>query len=139
MNKDTLLNALNDYLLHIQLDSIGDITSKINAVEACENYVAAIDGDVVNADWVKSNCIIILPAITCYRKTLKDNIDEAKLSGDEEALSELRTEYRDLQSYLDLLKPFKKFFACMYIIVSSITDTFYDSLLPINQRYFLHL
>lgn len=111
MNKDTLLNALNDYLLHIQLDPIGDITSKINAVEACRNYVAAIDGDVVNADWVKSNCIIILPAITCYRKTLKDNIDEAKLSSDENSLSELRTEYRDLQSYLDLLKPFKKFFA----------------------------
>ena len=111
MNKDTLLNALNNYLLHIQLDPIGDITSKINAVEACRNYVAAIDGDVVNADWVKSNCIIILPAITCYRKTLKDNIDEAKLSGDENSLSELRTESRDLQSYLDLLKPFKKFFA----------------------------
>lgn len=111
MNKDTLLNALNDYLLHIQLDPIGNITSKINAVEACRNYVAAIDGDVVNADWVKSNCIIILPAITCYRKTLKDNIDEAKLSGDENSLSELRTESRDLQSYLDLLKPFKKFFA----------------------------
>lgn len=111
MNKNTLLNALNDYLLHIQLDPIGDITSKINAVEACRNYVAAIDGDVVNADWVKSNCIIILPAITCYRKTLKDNIDEAKLSSDENSLSELRTEYRDLQSYLDLLKPFKKFFA----------------------------
>lgn len=111
MNKDTLLNALNNYLLHIQLDPIGDITSKINAVEACRNYVAAIDGDVVNVDWVKSNCIIILPAITCYRKTLKDNIDEAKLSGDENSLSELRTESRDLQSYLDLLKPFKKFFA----------------------------
>ena len=139
MNKDTLLNALNDYLLHIQLDPIGNITSKINAVEAWRNYVAAIDGDVVNADWAKSNCIIILPAITCYRKTLKDNIDEAKLSGDENSLSELRTESRDLQSYLDLLKPFKKFFAWIYIIVSSITDTFYDSLLPINQRYFLHL
>ena len=71
MNKDTLLNALNDYLLHIQLDPIGDITSKINAVEACRNYVAAIDGDVVNADWVKSNCIIILPAIDYQRKALK--------------------------------------------------------------------
>ena len=70
MNKDTLLNALNDYLLHIQLDPIGDITSKINAVEACRNYVAAIDGDVVNADWVKSNCIIILPAIDYQRKAL---------------------------------------------------------------------
>ena len=111
MNKDTLLNALNDYLLHIQIDPLGDVTSQVNAVEACRNYVVAIDGDVVNADWVKSNCIIILPTITCYRKTLKDNIDEAKLSSDENSLSELRTEYRDLQSYLDLLKPFKKFFA----------------------------
>ena len=63
MNKDTLLNALNDYLLHIQLDPIGDITSKINAVVTCRNYVDTIDGDVVNADWIKSNCIIILPAI----------------------------------------------------------------------------
>lgn len=111
MNKDTLLNALNDYLLHIQLDPIGDITSKINAVEACRNYVVAIDGDVVNADWVKSNCIIILSAIDYQRKALKRKIDDAKIINDEEALSELRTEYRDLQSYLDLLKPFKKFFA----------------------------
>lgn len=111
LNKATLLNALNDYLLHIQLDPIGDITSKINAIETCRNYVAAIDDDVVNADWVKSNWIIIVPAINHYRKALKDNIDEAKLSGDENSLSELRTEYRDLQSYLDLLKPFKKFFA----------------------------
>ena len=74
MNKNTLLNALNDYLLHIQLDPIGDITSKINAVEACRNYVDAIDGDVVNADWVKSNCIIILPAIDYQRKALKREI-----------------------------------------------------------------
>lgn len=109
MNKDTLLNALNNYLLHIQLDPIGDITSKINAVEACRNYVAAIDGDVVNVDWVKSNCIIILPAITCYRKTLKDNIDEAKLSGDENSLSKFLSEYNDLQPFIALTKHFKKF------------------------------
>ena len=104
MNKDTLLNALNDYLLHIQLDPIGDITSKINAVEACRNYVAAIDGDVVNADWVKSNCIIILPAIDYQRKALKRKIDDAKIINDE-----ARAEYRNLQPFLNLLKPFRTF------------------------------
>ena len=107
MNKDTLLNALNDYLLHIQLAPIGDITSKINAVEACRNYVAAIDGDVVNADWVKSNCIIILPAIDYQRKALKRKIDDAKIINDEEALSKARAEYRNLQPFLNLLKPFR--------------------------------
>lgn len=107
MNKDTLLNALNDYLLHIQLNPIGDITSKINAVEACRNYVAAIDGDVVNADWIKSNCIIILPAIDYQRKALKKEIDDAKIINDEEALSKARAEYRNLQPFLNLLKPFR--------------------------------
>lgn len=107
MNKDTLLNALNDYLLHIQLDSIGDITSKINAVDACRNYVDAIDCDVVNADWVKSNCIIILPAIDYQRKALKKEIDDAKIINDEEALSKARAEYRNLQPFLNLLKPFR--------------------------------
>lgn len=44
LNKDTLLNALNDYLLHTQLDPIGDITSKINAVITCKDYVSGNDG-----------------------------------------------------------------------------------------------
>ena len=109
MNKDTLLNALNNYLLHIQLDPIGDITSKINAIEACRNYVAAIDGDVVNADWVKSNCIIILPAIKHHRKTLKDNIDHARLTGNEAELSKFLSEYNDLQPFIALTKHFEKF------------------------------
>lgn len=108
-NKNVLTAALNDYLLHIQLDQIGDITSKINAVEACRNYVAAIDGDVVNADWVKSNCIIILPAIDYQRKALKRKIDDAKIINDEEALSKARAEYRNLQPFLNLLKPFRTF------------------------------
>ena len=107
MNKHTLLKALNDYLLHIQLDPIGDITSKINAVVTCRNYVDAIDGDVVNADWVKSNCIIILPAIDYQRKALKREIDDAKIINDEEALSKARAEYRNLQPFLNLLKPFR--------------------------------
>lgn len=107
MNKDTLLKALNDYLLHIQLDPIGDITSKINAVEICRNYVAAIDNDVVNADWVKSNWIVILPAIDYQRKALKSEINEAKIRNDEEALSKTRAKYRNLQPFLNLLKPFR--------------------------------
>ena len=102
MNKDTLLNALNDYLLHIQLDPIGDITSKINAVEACRNYVAAIDGDVVTADWVKSNWIILLPAIDYHRNSLKESIHNAILDNDEDKLSELRAENRNLQPFLFL-------------------------------------
>ena len=107
MNKDTLLNALNDYLLHIQLDPIGDITSKINAVVTCRDYVSAIDNDVINADWVKSNWIIILPVIDYQHKTLKRKIDDAKITDDEEALSKARAEYRNLQPFLNLLKPFR--------------------------------
>lgn len=109
MNKNTLLNALNDYLLHIQIDPLGDVTSQVNAVEACRNYVDAIDGNVVNADWVKSNCIIILPAIDYQRKALKRKIDDAKIINDEDKLSELRAEYRNLQPFLNLLKPFRTF------------------------------
>lgn len=108
MNKDTLLNALNDYLVGIQLDPISDITSKVNAIETCRNYVAAIDDDVVNADWVKSNWIIIVPAINHYRKSLKRDIDHAKITGDEKSLSELRTEYKNLQPYIALTEQFQK-------------------------------
>lgn len=111
MNKDTLLNALNDYLAYIQIDSLGDITSKVNAVVACRDYVANNGINDITADWIKSHLTIIFPAITCYRKTLKNNIDEAKIRNDEEALLELRTNYKDLQPYLILLKPFEKRFA----------------------------
>ena len=79
MNKDTLLNAINNYLLQIQIDSLGDITSKVNAVVTCRDYVANNDINDITADWIKSNLTVILPAITCYRKTLKNNIDEAIL------------------------------------------------------------
>lgn len=111
MNKDTLLNALNDYLLQIQIDPLGDITSKVNAVVTCRDYVATNGINDITADWIKSNLTVIFPAITCYRKTLKSNIDEAKIHNDEEALLELRTNYKDLQPYLVLLKPFEKLFA----------------------------
>lgn len=107
LNKATLLNALNDYLVGIQIDPIGDIISKVNAIETCRNYVAAIDDDVVNADWVKSNCIIILPAIDYQRKALKKEIDDAQIINDEKALSKARAEYRNLQPFLNLLKPFR--------------------------------
>ena len=107
MNKATLLNALNNYLLHIQLDPIGNINSKINAVVTCRDYIDAIDDVVVNADWVKSNWIIILPVIDYQRKALKREIDDAKIINDEEALSKARAEYRNLQPFLNLLKPFR--------------------------------
>lgn len=110
MNKDTLLNAINNYLLQIQIDSLGDITSKVNAVVTCRDYVANNDINDITADWIKSNLTVILPAITCYRKTLKNNIDEAKIRNDKETLLELRTNYNDLQPYLALLKPFEKLF-----------------------------
>lgn len=109
MNKNTLLNALNDYLLYIQLDSKGDITLKINAVKTCIDHVSAINNDIVNADWVKSNYIIILPAINYQHKALKEKIDDAEIINDKASLSKLRNEYNNLQPFLNLLKPFRTF------------------------------
>ena len=80
-------------------------TEKVDMFNAGKNYI----GDVVNADWVKSNCIIILPAIDYQRKALKRKIDDAKIINDEEALSKARAEYRNLQPFLNLLKPFRTF------------------------------
>ena len=107
MNKATLLSALNDYLLHIQLDPIGDITSKVNAVVTCRDYVANNGINDITADWIKANCTIILQAIDYQRKALKRKIDDAKIINDEEALSKARAEYRNLQPFLNLLKPFR--------------------------------
>lgn len=53
MNKDTLLNALNNYLLHIQIDPLGDVSPQVNAVKALINYISTNDN--ITADWVKSN------------------------------------------------------------------------------------
>ena len=38
MNKATLLNALDNYLAYIQIDSLGDITPKINAIVTCRDF-----------------------------------------------------------------------------------------------------
>lgn len=105
MNKDTLLNALNNYLLHIQIDPLGDVTSQVNAAKALINYIST--NDDITADWVKSNWIILLPAIDYHRNSLKESIHNAILDNDEDKLSELRAENRNLQPFLNLLKPFR--------------------------------
>ena len=107
LTKNVLTAALNDYLLHIQIDPLGDVTSQVNAAKALRDYIST--NDDITADWVKSNCIIILPAIDYQRKALKRKIDDAKIINDEEALSKARAEYRNLQPFLNLLKPFRTF------------------------------
>lgn len=42
-NKDILINALNDYLLHIQIDPPGDITPQVNATIALRDYILTND------------------------------------------------------------------------------------------------
>ena len=53
MNKATLLNALNDYLAYIQLDSLGDINPKINAIVTCRDSASCQDS--ITENFVKSN------------------------------------------------------------------------------------
>lgn len=104
-NKDILINALNDYLLHIQIDPPGDVTSQVNAVKALRDYISV--NDDITVDWVKSNWIILLPAIDYHRSSLKESIHNAILDNDEKSLSKLRAENRNLQPFLNLLKPFR--------------------------------
>lgn len=104
-NKNVLTAALNDYLLHIQIDSLGDVTPQVNTIKALINYIST--NDDITADWVKSNWIILLPAIDYHRNSLKESIHNAILDNDEKSLSELRAKYRNLQPFLDLLKPFR--------------------------------
>lgn len=105
LTKDVLTAALNDYLAYIQIDPFGDVTSQVNAVKALINYIST--NDDITADWVKSNWIILLPAIDYHRISLKESIHNAILNNDEDKLSELRAENRNLQPFLNLLKPFR--------------------------------
>ena len=102
LTKNVLTAALNDYLLHIQIDPLGDVTSQVNAAKALINYIST--NDDITADW-----IILLPAIDYHRNSLKESIHNAILDNDEDKLSELRAEYRNLQPFLNLLKPFRTF------------------------------
>lgn len=106
MNKKILIAALNDYLLHIQIDSLGDVTPQVNATKTLTDYA---ENHNITEEWVKSNWAIIVPAVKCYRKTLKGNIDHARLTGREDKLSILLAEYNDLQPYITLAKTFEKF------------------------------
>ena len=106
LTKNVLTAALNDYLAYIQIDPLGDVTSQVNAIIALRDYILT---NGYTEELIKSNFTIIVPAIKHHRKTLKDNIDKAKLSGDENSLSKLRTESRDLQSFIALTKHFEKF------------------------------
>ena len=105
LTKNVLTAALNDYLLHIQIDPLGDVTSQVNAAKALRDYIST--NDDITADWVKSNWIILLPAIDYHRNSLKESIHNAILDNDEVKLSELRAENRNLQPFLNLLKPFR--------------------------------
>ena len=103
--KNVLTAALNDYLAYIQIDSLGDVTPQVNAAKALINYIST--NDDITADWVKSNWIILLPAIDYHRNSLKESIHNAILDNDEDKLSALRAENRNLQPFLNLLKPFR--------------------------------
>lgn len=105
LTKNVLTAALNDYLLHIQIDPLGDVTSQVNAAKALRDYIST--NDDITADWVKSNWIILSPAIDYHRNSLKESIHNAILDNDEDKLSELRAENRNLQPFLNLLKPFR--------------------------------
>lgn len=106
LTKDVLTAALNDYLLHIQIDPLGDVSPQVNAVKALRDYILT---NGYTEELIKSNFTIIVPAIKCYRKTLKDNIDHARLTGNETELSKFLSEYNDLQPFIALTKHFEKF------------------------------
>ena len=105
-NKDILINALDNYLLHIQIDPCGDVTPQVNAIIALRDYLLT---NGYTEELIKSNLSIIIPAIKHHRKTLKDNIDHARLTGNEAELSKFLSEYNDLQPFIALTKHFEKF------------------------------
>lgn len=107
MNKATLLNALDNYLAYIQIDSLGDITPKINAIVTCRDL--ANSQDSITENFVKSNFMIIFPAITFHRQSLNSLIKDADRNHDEKKSAKYRAENKLLQPYFDLLKPFHKF------------------------------
>ena len=106
LTKDVLTAALNDYLAYIQIDSLGDVTSQVNAIIALRDYILT---NGYTEELIKSNFTIIVPAIKHHRKTLKDNIDHARLTGNEAELSKFLSEYNDLQPFIALTKHFEKF------------------------------
>ena len=59
-NKDILINALDNYLLHIQIDPCGDVTPQVNATIALRDSVLT---NGYTKELIKSNLTIIVPAI----------------------------------------------------------------------------
>lgn len=106
LTKNVLTAALNDYLAYIQIDPLGDVTSQVNAIIALRDYILT---NGYTEELIKSNLSIIIPAIKHHRKTLKDNIDHARLTGNEAELSKFLSEYNDLQPFIALTKHFEKF------------------------------
>lgn len=106
-NKNVLTAALNDYLAYIQIDPFGDVTPQVNATITLRDSILT---NGYTKELIKSNLTIIVPAIKRYRKTLKDNIDHARLTGSEDELSKFLSEYNDLQPFIALTKHFEKFF-----------------------------
>ena len=106
LTKNVLTAALNDYLAYIQIDPLGDVTSQVNAAKALRDYILT---NGYTEELIKSNLSIIIPAIKHHRKTLKDNIDHARLTGNEAELSKFLSEYNDLQPFIALTKHFEKF------------------------------
>ena len=93
-------------MLHIQIDPLGDVTSQVNAAKALRDYILT---NGYTEELIKSNLSIIIPAIKHHRKILKDNIDHARLTGNEAELSKFLSEYNDLQPFIALTKHFEKF------------------------------
>ena len=61
LTKNVLTAALNDYLLHIQIDPLGDVTSQVNAAKALINYIST--NDDITADLKQFENVVINLAV----------------------------------------------------------------------------
>lgn len=90
--KEALLNALEHFMVHIQITNDYYMETKL---KVCRKAIDEVKSDMVtNMDWLYSNVTILLESIPIYRAFLKRRIAEA-IPRDEDIES-----YREENSYL---------------------------------------
>lgn len=98
--KDTVLNALNYYLKHIQIGEHHDGENRTNHALHCLDYIQ--NKGIVDRDWLISNNLFFVDVFSKYKGFLKSEMQSTTL--DECTIAQLRKEHQIINTLLQALK-----------------------------------
>lgn len=102
MLKNTLLNALEIYRIHIQNGNSLYTQTQINQIllriESCEQYLIA--GKEVTGAWLEENHSVLSKSVNCAHDLAEQNSDEA--------FGDITEEHKDLNKLILFYKEFYK-------------------------------